>query len=162
MSITIRTAGPTDREACITLTDMLNAFEATLVDDRLTTRAAAEAAYAAALDRVARSRGRILLAEDEGRPVGLLVFVVEDDQPFIREDVRRYGQVADLVVAEDARGRGVGRALLEAAEALTREAGLKRLAIGALAANEAALDAYRRGGFTDYLTILVKDVDAGA
>ena len=72
--------------------------------------------------------------------------------------MRRYGQVADLIVVEDARGRGIGRALLSQAEALTREAGLKRLAIGALAANAAAVGAYRRAGFGDYLTILVKDV----
>ncbi|MGJ3262284.1 MAG: N-acetyltransferase family protein [Salinarimonas sp.] len=158
MTLSIRTAGPADRETCIALIDALNAHEATLVDDRLTTRAAAQAAYAAAVDKVARTKGRILLAEEEGHAIGLLVFVVDEEHPYVREDVRRYGQVADLIVVEDARGRGVGRALLAQAEALTREAGLRRLAIGALAANAAALDSYRRAGFADYLTILVKDV----
>ncbi|WP_052341477.1 GNAT family N-acetyltransferase [Salinarimonas rosea] len=158
MTLAIRTAGPADRGTCVDLIDALNAVEATLVDDRLTTRAAAEAAYAAAVERVARTKGRMLLAEEDGHPVGLLVFVIEEEHPYVREDVRRYGQVADLIVVEDARGRGIGRALLSQAEALTREAGLKRLAIGALAANAAAVGAYRRAGFGDYLTILVKDV----
>jgi GNAT superfamily N-acetyltransferase len=158
MTLAIRTAGPADRETCITLIDALNAYEATLVDDRLTTRDAAEAAYAAAVDRVVRTKGRILLAEEDGIAVGLLVFVVDEEHPYVREDVRRYGQIADLIVAEDARGRGVGRALIEAAEALTREAGLKRLAVGALAANRGALSAYRKARFGDYLQILVKEV----
>jgi len=158
VTLSIRTAGPADRETCIVLIDALNAFEATLVDDRLTTRAAAEAAYERAVERVAETKGRILLAEEDGRPVGLLVFVIDVEQPYVREDVRRYGQVADLIAVEDARGRGVGRALIAAAEDLTRKAGLVRLAIGALSANTGALDAYRKAGFGDYLTILVKDV----
>lgn len=157
MSVSIRTAGPADRETCIVLIDALNAFEATLVDDRLTTRAAAEAAYKRAVERVVETKGRILLAEEDGLAVGLLVWVTDVEHPYVREDVRRYGQVADLIVVEDARGRGVGRALIAAAEALTREAGLKRLAIGALAANGSALATYRKAGFGDYLTILIKD-----
>lgn len=158
MTLAIRTAGPADRETCIGLIDALNAYEATLVDDRLTTRAAAEAAYAAAVDRVVRTKGRILLAEEDGIVVGLLVFVFDEEHPYVRENVRRYGQIADLIVVEDARGRGVGRALIAAAEDLVREAGLERLAIGALAANEGALAAYRKSGFDDYLQILVKQV----
>ncbi|GGK22807.1 GNAT family N-acetyltransferase [Salinarimonas ramus] len=159
MTLAIRTAGPADRETCIGLVDQLNAFEATLVDDRLTTREAAEAAYAAALDRVARTKGRMLLAEEDGIAVGLLVFVIDEEHPYVREDVRRYGMVADLIVVEDARGRGVGRALLAEAERLTREAGLVRLSIGALAANEGACAAYLKAGFSDYLRIFVKSLD---
>lgn len=158
MTLVIRTAGPADRETCIALIDALNAYEATLVDDRLTTRAAAEAAYARAVERVVETRGRILLAEEDGHPLGLLVFVIDVEHPYVREDVRRYGQVADLIVAEEARGRGVGRALIAAAEDLTREAGLRRLVIGALTANAGALAAYRKAGFGDYLTMLVKDL----
>ena len=81
MTLAIRTAGPADRGTCVDLIDALNAVEATLVDDRLTTRAAAEAAYAAAVERVARTKGRMLLAEEDGHPVGLLVFVSRRSTP---------------------------------------------------------------------------------
>jgi len=66
--------------------------------------------------------------------------------------------VTDLVVREEWRGRGIGRILLREAVRLTREAGARRLTIGALAANEKAERTYRSFGFEPYVTILVKDL----
>jgi RimJ/RimL family protein N-acetyltransferase len=48
--------------------------------------------------------------------------------------------------------------LLAEAERLTREAGLKRLMIGALAANEPACRIYERFGFEPYVSLLVKEL----
>jgi GNAT superfamily N-acetyltransferase len=48
--------------------------------------------------------------------------------------------------------------LLAEAERLTREAGLKRLTIGALAANSRAERTYREFGFEPYVSVMVKAV----
>jgi GNAT superfamily N-acetyltransferase len=156
--LVLRTAEPADREAAIALIHALNAYENRLTGDRLETRAAAEASFARLMERIAARHGRLVLACDDDRIVGLMGFVVEEDQPFIREDVRRYGVVTDLVVDEDARGRGIGRRLLEEAERLARAEGLGRLAIGVLDANEAAARIYRAFGFADYLRVMTKDL----
>ncbi len=158
IALDLRTALPGDRERAVDLIQALNIHENTLTGDRIESRAAAEASYHRLLERVAARQGRVVLAEVEGRIVGMLGFVVEEDEPFVVEERRRYGLVTDLVVDEAWRGRGIGRRLLDEAERLARAAGLRRLAIGVLDANGPATRAYRAFGFGDYLRVMVKDL----
>jgi len=57
------------------------------------------------------------------------------------------GYVSDLVVTESARGSGVGRALLRAAEASVRDAGVDMLRLSVLAGNLKAIALYEDEGF---------------
>jgi ribosomal protein S18 acetylase RimI-like enzyme len=154
--VRIRTALLADREAAVGLIQALNVHEAALTDDRLVSRKAAEAYYATLTERIARHDGRLLLAEADGRVVGMLGLVVQDDQVFVREEVRQHGHVCDLVVDEAWRGRGIGRRLLAEAERCVRAKGLKRLFIGVLAGNDGAERLYREVGFAAYLTTMMK------
>lgn len=79
----IRTALPADREGAVDLLRDLNVFEAAITGDRLTDRAAAEAYYGELGQRLAKGQGRLLVAEVEGRLVGLLGFVVDDDDAYM-------------------------------------------------------------------------------
>lgn len=155
-SIRLRTALPGDRDAVIDLLHVLNVFEADLTGDRKQERAAAAAYYDELLQRLAKRDGRIILAEADGIAVAAMGFSLDEDAAYVTDDVRRHGTVTDLVVQDEWRGRGVGRMLLAEAERLTREAGLARLTIGALVANEKAERAYRAFGFEPYVSILVK------
>ncbi len=154
----LRTVLPADRDAAIDLVRALNVHENALTGDRLETRAAAEASYDRLLERIATRQGRLVVAEAEGRVVGLAGFVIEEDEPFVADAFRRYGLVTDLVVHADWRGRGLGRRLLEEMEGLARAAGLKRLAIGVLEGNAGAARLYRTVGFGDYLRVMTKDL----
>jgi GNAT superfamily N-acetyltransferase len=153
-----RPAQPRDREAVIDLIQILNEFEAGVTQDRLRGRAAATAYLRSLEERLARRSGRIVLADTDTGPVGLMSFAVEEDEPYVDPSLRRYGAVIDLVVREEWRSRGIGRMLLTEAERLTREAGLKRLRIGVLAGNEAAERLYRGNGFKPYALLLSKRV----
>ena len=155
-AITLRSALPGDRDAVIDLIQVLNAYEAGLTGDRKRERGAAAAYFDELMQRLSRRKGRIVLAEAEGRVVGAMGFSLDEDAAYVTDDVRRHGTVTDLVVDEEWRGRGIGRLLLAEAERLTREAGLRRLTIGALAANLKAESLYRTFGFDPYVTILVK------
>lgn len=152
----VRTALPGEREAVIDLLQALNVFEAPLTGDRLTDRATAAAYYAVLLQRIAAQAGRLLVAEAEGRIVGVLGFVVDEDKGTVRADLRRRGFVTDLIVEEAWRRRGVGRLLLAEAEGIARDKGLKRLALGVVAGNGAAERTYAAAGFRPAATILVK------
>lgn len=93
------------------------------------------------------SDGTILIAEIDGVARGHLVLFgrvppAEPDEP-----PEPHAVVADLYVEEALRGRGVGRALLRAAEAQARALGVRRMELKVLAENSAALAFYDALGY---------------
>lgn len=155
----IRPAEERDRAAIVALIHALNLHEAALCDDRRTDFAAAEECYEAVRARIAREGGALFVACGEGdEPVGFISLAFATDEPFVREELRRYGMVTDLVVAEEHRGSGIGRRLIASVEARVREAGVKRLQIGVLAANEKARSSYLASGFRPYLELMEKEI----
>lgn len=157
-SITLRTALPRDRNTVVELIHRLNMFEAELTGDRRRDYGAAHTYYDDLMTRLSRRGGRIVLAEMGSVVVAAMGFSLDQDAAYITDDVRQHGTVTDLIVDEEWRGQGIGRKLLMEAERLTREAGLKRLVIGALAANERAERTYRAFGFQPYVSILTKEL----
>lgn len=154
----VRPMRPGDRPAVVELMWALNRVEDALAGDRVATRAEAEDCVAYNAGRIAETGGQDVVAERGGRILGYLCWSVEDAGPFIRADLRRVGYVRELVVAEAARGAGIGRALLAEAERLTRARGLKRLMLAVLAGNEGAIAAYRSGGFRVDALEMMKDL----
>lgn len=85
---------------------------------------------------------RVFVARDAaGRPVGLCWCVLFDPGTGLE------GEVAELYVEPDARGRGVGSALVAAARRLFVERGVTFAAVWTHPGNAAALEVYRRNGF---------------
>lgn len=157
-AIAIRPAIDSDKGSIVDLIHALNLFEADLCADRRTDFAAAEECYAAIQVRIARDGGALLVACEKDAILGVLSLAFATDEPFVQADLRRYGVVTDLVVAQAHRNRGIGRMLLDEAERLTKEHGLARLLIGVLSANHAALAAYERSGFTPHMLTLGKNL----
>lgn len=158
MSVILRTAGPADRTVVIELIHRLNVFEADLTGDRRRDYGGASAYYDELLQRLSGRQGRIVLAQEGGIVIAAMGFSIDQDAAYVSEDVRRHGTVTDLIVQEEWRGRGIGQMLLREAERLTREAGLKRLMIGALVANERAEHTYRQFGFEPYVSYMLKAI----
>ena len=116
-------------------------------------------AHFAWLATQAEEDGVVLVAEADGAPAGFLVCLVEtcaQGDLMLLPAERRHGVVTDIWVQPELRGRGVGRALLAAAARHCRELGLRTLRITALTANTTAIGAYRRAGYEDYETTLIK------
>jgi GNAT superfamily N-acetyltransferase len=158
VTISLRAAVPSDREAVVEFIHQLNVFEAALTGDRRVDYGAARSYYGELQQRISRNGGRIVLATADRQVIAIMGFSLDEDAAYIVDDVRRHGTVTDLVVSEEWRGRGVGRTLLREAERLTRAAGYKRLLIGALAANERARRIYQAFGFEPYVSILTKEL----
>ncbi|MFO0691733.1 MAG: GNAT family N-acetyltransferase [Myxococcota bacterium] len=114
-------------------------------------------AYLAVLvARCAKHAGRLFVAEVDGRVVGFAAVLgrVEPEAPDQEQAAHAY--VSDLVVLPAHRSRGLGRRLLEQAEALARTVGTTRLEIGVLAKNPDAARLYRDFGFSDFRITLTK------
>jgi GNAT superfamily N-acetyltransferase len=137
--LSIRAAAAPDGPAVLALAERLAAFGPT-------TRAAAEIGRrerAALADALARpGDGSVLLvAERRGRGVAGVILLETRRDYFTGE---AHGHVAILAVAHEEEGRGVGRALLEAAEGWGRGRGFRKLTLTVFSGNRRAKDVYER------------------
>jgi len=138
------------RACVVELQDFERGLEPTLPKGE----AMADRYLAHVLDRCAGGAGRIFVSEENGAVVGfvgVLARVVPEP-----DEAQAYAYVSDLVVLPAYRRRGIGRALLERAEAYARGEGARVLRVGVLAKNEAAARLYRSLGFGDYTIQLNK------
>ncbi len=90
---------------------------------------------------------RLFVAEEAGRLVGtvILFFAQQPNQP-------HRGDIGKMLVLRSHRGRGLGRALLEAAEQAAREAGLTLLCLDT-AQGSAGERLYRACGWVHFGTV---------
>lgn len=88
--------------------------------------------------------GQVLVVEHQGRLVGFAAIVVNLPKLDL---FYASAAISDVYVEPEVRGRGWGRALLEAAIAVVRDAGLHAVTITVAAGNEGAKALYRKAGF---------------
>jgi len=99
-------------------------------------------------------RGHLLLAEEGGRVLGYaMVSEVGGQATLTTAD--RVAELESLSVAEDERGRGVGRALMDAAYDVIRELGATEIMLYVLDGNDGAMRFYERYGLEPYLHVLI-------
>lgn len=143
----------------IGLVHQLNLFEDAISGDRAHGLKAAAACLDADLSRVARDGGALMVAADGAEVVGMMCFVLDQPQPYLKADIGQVGWVTELVIDERWRGQGIGTRLLDEAEAIARRHGVRRLMIGAIAGNQAARRAYERFGFRTAMVEMIKELD---
>lgn len=157
--LSIRVAQTSDAPAILALADRLPAFGPT-------TRTVAEIANR---ERAALAHGlsnpapgaRLLVAEEP--PHGVIGVVLLETRVDYFTD-RPHGYVSILAVAAEAEGRGVGRALLKAAEDWGRVKGFTKLTLAVFADNRRAKAFYERQGWSPELETWHKQLggDEGA
>jgi RimJ/RimL family protein N-acetyltransferase len=138
--VVVRHAEPRDASALVGLAeDVASEPEAWLIAEGGWRSAGEERRYLRAIRR--SSQAAVLVAEDDGELVGRLS-ISRDTHPASRH-------VADLglLVAKAHRRRGVGRALLAAAEEWATAAGITKIELHVFPHNEPALALYRAVGY---------------
>ena len=95
----------------------------------------------------------VLIARDGERSVGFLLLL--DSLPD-EVTMAPQGFVAYMAVEPDVRRRGVGRALIEAAEREARERGLPHLSLMVTEGNAEAVGLYEKAGFQTERRLLTK------
>ena len=106
----------------------------------------AEAGYAEFLvSQLDDKAAMVLVAERDGAIVGYVYAAIE---PLSWKDLRgECGFIHDLLVADAARGAGVGEALLNHAIDWLRQQDMPRVVLGTAAQNESAQRLFKRRGF---------------
>jgi ribosomal protein S18 acetylase RimI-like enzyme len=149
--IVVRRLERADLDAYKALRDtMLEMHPEAFTSDAATERAKAASAYLGRLGLDRPDGGSFALGAWRGAEL-LGAIACERDE---RRKVRHVGHIIGMMVRPEARGAGVGRALLDACIARAREAsGLELLTLSVTAGNGPAERLYERRGFTRYGTL---------
>ena len=118
----------------------------------------AEAYIPDMLRRCTDCAGAILVAEIGRLVVGYVTILTKVSSDEIGAGDHEFGLITDVVVLREHRGKGLGKALLQAAETYAKENGVKWLRIGALAPNKSATTLYSSMGFSGLYVELEKDL----
>ena len=97
---------------------------------------------------VAPGTGIFVVARWHGRPVGCGALRRVREPALVRELGLPAAEIKRMYVARDARGNGIGRALLDRLEAEARMLGISRLVLETGIRQVEAIALYRRAGFT--------------
>lgn len=112
---------------------------------------------------IQQSKSEVFIAEetepaegDSRQPIGYLVLhgSAQEELTGVLQ-----GWIMDIVVKPEWRGRGAGRALLEAAEAYCRRHKIPYLGLAVSSHNLKALQLYEKFGFAEERKLLVKSLD---
>jgi len=142
-SIHVRQARPEDTEFILALVPQLLAFGPPPWRDVAQMTETDTLTIARSL-RATADRTTVLVAEDShGTLLGFMHLCGEPDY-YTRAEC---GHIADIVVKPDARGRGVGEALVAAGERWARERGYSLLTLNVFLENGPARALYERTGF---------------
>ena len=154
-AVSVRGAEAADLPFVRSLARRLAAFEGLTTRDPGAIVASSEQTLVDAVERMLLGSPAVtvLVAESAaGEPLGCAL--VQQESEYFTGEPEAY--VAVLAVAEEVERRGVGRALMDGAEAWARERGLSRLALEVFAANGGARSFYRRLGYVEDSLRLVK------
>ena len=141
---------PQDELAILGFINGLQDYEAAFEPDRRRDPDFAVEHWRELQHRCAEKHGVMLIAEDGGKAVGWAFAHDQNAELFVVAPERHHGFLAELYVAPEARGKGLGRALIEGCEAWARTRGHKLLQVGVLARNGRAIRSYEGAGYTAY------------
>ncbi len=148
---------PGDKPALLSFIDGLQAFEYAFEPNRRLDATVAAEHFAKIEREIAEKGGAIFVAAGaDDAPVGWAVVHENLLAGFVVEAERRTAYIAELYLVEAARGRGAGRALIQACEDWARGRGIGIVMIGVLPGNRGAHAVYRKGGYVDYAVELRK------
>ena len=159
----IRPARPGDRAILLGFLAAFQDYERGLNPNLRPGAEVAESCLAKIERDMAAHDGVLFMAELTGEAVGFVCcYAGYDHDMMLQEQSRPYGYVSEIFVAPKHRGRGVGVALLDAAEDHLAGLGFSRVRLSVMAANADARTVYEKRGYRAYDVIYEKSLGGRA
>jgi GNAT superfamily N-acetyltransferase len=147
---------PEDTPSVLRFVMALQRYERAFEPNRRIDNSVAED-YLAVLKKRAEKNGCIFVAQDgSGHALGWAVVHEDKEETYVVAEERTYGRLTELYVESEARGKGVGGALIAACEDWARAHGHNQIIIGALSENTLAMAVYQGSGYAPYVSLLRK------
>lgn len=124
-----------------------------LLDDEAASWAARRAGY---VDWLRSGSGFVLLAEQQGQPVGYAAVHLQEGPDDTYPVGMRWADIYSLSVRPDARGQGIGTRLLDSVDAMLATFGIHDVAVSAMVENDDALRLYQSRGFVPREIVLMR------
>ena len=102
--------------------------------------------------------GDILLATEDHRVLGFALVQEQTTPPYPCFVFHRYAYLMDIVTAPGHRGKGVGKALLRAAEEWATLRKCEYIELSVLTENQGGIALYEKTGFKEYTKVMRKSL----
>jgi ribosomal protein S18 acetylase RimI-like enzyme len=145
--IAVRRAAGADLDTLVRLMAQVQALHAAAQPDVFRAELDAEAARAMFAGALASDADRVFVANRTGAPAGYLWLALVERPADPAMPARRFAYVNHIGVAAEARGQGIGRALVEAARGDAMAAGVREIGVDYWDFNAAAAAFFARVGF---------------
>lgn len=100
----------------------------------------------------------LFVAEQDNRVLGFIIVQQQQTPTYNCIAPHDFAYVIDLVVTESARGMGIGKQLMQAAQEWAQVRGLDYIELGALSNNTGAIKLYEQLGFEHCTTLMRKEL----
>jgi ribosomal protein S18 acetylase RimI-like enzyme len=150
MDVRIRAATPQDYEALLPLFEEIDTLHRQQLPERFQKPVGPARERDFFLTALADGQTKFFVAEANGELVGHIHVVVRDTPPVPILRPRHFVHVDEIVVKATYRGHGVGRLLMEHAEAWAKRNGATEIELGVYEFNHEAQEFYRDLGYATF------------
>lgn len=150
-----------DKDQLIAAEDQLRRDDGSYGADYDMSREATKATHDAMKADV-RDGGGLYVARNNNHVIGFISLAVTTKNDPLLTGTTKALCVNDVFVALTYRSKGVGAALIQAAEQFARDNKLRYIKLGVYRANESTRRLYKREGFSDYDITMLKDIGSSS
>jgi len=98
----------------------------------------------------------VLIAKNEGNVVGYIMGEISERPPVYEKKI--IGNIWDIYVSEESRGKKVGKGLYDMIEAWFKVRNVKRIELNVATSNPQALEFWKNMGFDSYMAVEFKNL----
>ena len=113
------------------------------------------------LDEIENNNGKCYLAIDNNKAIGVIMGIINEYDKYDYLDYKcpKKGEITELVVANNYRGRGIGNLLVKKMEEYFKSVGCEYVSIDVFSYNTDAINFYSKFGYHSRMNTVIRKLD---